>query len=86
VNSQYADLYLFVGFGPVSNPRYIIAVTIDEPGAGKHYGGDVSAPVFANVLSQALRISGVPPDAQQVREASAPGAAPVQLLAAKDRG
>ena len=89
VNGQYADnLYLssFVGFGPVSNPRYIIAVTIDEPGAGKHYGGDVSAPVFANVLSQALRISGVPPDAQQVREASAPGAAPVQLLAAKDRG
>lgn len=84
VNGQYADnLYLssFVGFGPVSNPRYIIAVTVDEPSAGKHYGGDVSAPVFSSVMSQALRMAGVTPDAAQVREAKA--AAPV---AVKDRG
>ncbi len=66
VNGQYADnIYLssFVGYGPVSNPRYIIAVTVDEPAAGKIYGGDVSAPVFSNVMSQALRMSGVAPDA-----------------------
>jgi cell division protein FtsI (penicillin-binding protein 3) len=66
VNGQYADnVYLssFVGYGPVSNPRYIIAVTVDEPSAGKIYGGDVSAPVFSNVMSQALRMSGVVPDA-----------------------
>ncbi|MEP7156387.1 MAG: penicillin-binding protein 2 [Betaproteobacteria bacterium] len=74
VNGQYVEnLYLssFVGYGPVSNPRYIIAVTIDEPSAGKHFGGDVSAPVFSNVMSQALRMSGVVPDAPQVREANA---------------
>jgi cell division protein FtsI (penicillin-binding protein 3) len=83
VNGQYdRNLYLssFVGYAPVSNPRYIIAVTIDEPSAGKFYGGDVSAPVFANVMAQALRLAGVPPDAVQ-REASA---APVST--AKERG
>ncbi len=72
VNGQYSDnLYLasFVGYGPVSNPRYIIAVTIDEPSAGKHYGAEVSAPVFSNVMSQALRMAGVMPDAANVAEA-----------------
>ena len=82
VNGQYADhLYVssFVGYGPASNPRYIIAVTIDEPSAGKHFGGDVSAPVFSNVMSQALRMDGVLPDAPHLREASA-------LPVAKERG
>lgn len=82
VNGEYADhLYVssFVGYGPASNPRYIIAVTIDEPSAGKHFGGDVSAPVFSNVMSQALRMSGVLPDAPQLREASA-------MPLAKERG
>ncbi len=90
VNGQYADnLYLssFVGFGPVSSPRYIIAVTIDEPSAGRHAGGDVSAPVFANVMSQALRMTGVAPDAPPLREAGnvSPTAA-AQVATAKDRG
>jgi cell division protein FtsI (penicillin-binding protein 3) len=83
VNGEYAkDLYLssFVGFAPASKPRYIMAVTIDEPSAGRHYGGDVSAPVFANVMTQALRMQGVPPDVT-LREATAPAPAPL-----KDRG
>ena len=53
----------FVGFAPVSNPRLIVAVMIDEPSAGQHYGGQVAAPVFADVMSGALRLLGVPPDA-----------------------
>ena len=53
----------FVGFAPVSRPRLIIAVMIDEPSAGKYYGGEVAAPVFATVMSGALRSLGVPPDA-----------------------
>jgi cell division protein FtsI (penicillin-binding protein 3) len=91
VNGQYdRNLYLssFVGYAPVSNPRYIIAVTIDEPSAGKFYGGDVSAPVFSSVMSQALRIAGVPPDAVQ-REASAaptPSTAGNATQPAKGRG
>ena len=74
----------FVGYGPASNPRYIIAVSIDDPSAGKHFGGDVSAPVFSNVMSQALRMSGVLPDAESLREASA---APLPTtIVAKERG
>jgi cell division protein FtsI (penicillin-binding protein 3) len=53
----------FVGFAPVSNPRIIVATMIDEPGAGKFYGGDVAAPVFANVVAGSLRALNVPPDA-----------------------
>ncbi len=74
VNGQYADsVYLssFVGYGPASNPRYIISVTIDEPSAGKIYGGDVSAPVFSNVMTQALRMAGVPPDAPNLASSPA---------------
>lgn len=53
----------FVGFAPASNPRLIIAVMIDEPGAGQYYGGAVAAPVFAKIMEGALRTLGVPPDA-----------------------
>ena len=53
----------FVGFAPVSNPRLVVAVMIDEPSGGQYYGGSVAAPVFAKVMEGALRALGVPPDA-----------------------
>jgi len=65
-NGGYAaDKYLasFVGLAPVSAPRVVIAVMIDEPAAGQHYGGSVAAPVFAQVMQGALRLLGVPHDA-----------------------
>ena len=65
-NGAYAaDKYLasFVGFAPASAPRLVVAVMIDEPSAGEHYGGTVAAPVFAQVMQGALRLLGVPHDA-----------------------
>ena len=65
-NGGYApDKYLasFVGLAPISAPRLVIAVAIDEPAAGRHYGGSVAAPVFAQVMQGALRLLGVPHDA-----------------------
>ena len=56
----------FVGFAPASNPRLVIAVMLDEPGAGQHYGGAVAAPVFAQVMQGALRLLNVPHDAPVV--------------------
>ena len=53
----------FVGFAPASDPRLIIAVMIDEPSNGQYYGGAVAAPVFSQVMSGALRLLAVPPDA-----------------------
>ena len=53
----------FVGFAPVSKPRVIVAVMIDEPSAGKHYGGEVAAPIFARITGETLRAMRVAPDA-----------------------
>ncbi len=53
----------FVGFAPASDPRLIIAVMIDEPGAGQYYGGAVAGPVFSAVMAGALRQLAVKPDA-----------------------
>lgn len=52
----------FVGFAPVSAPRIVVAVMIDEPSAGKYFGGEVAAPVFSVVTGGALRMLGVSPD------------------------
>ena len=52
----------FVGMAPIEEPRVIVAVMLDEPSAGKYYGGDVAAPVFSETVQQALRILGVQPD------------------------
>jgi cell division protein FtsI (penicillin-binding protein 3) len=64
VGGKYVNQYVasFVGFAPVSNPRIIIAVMVDEPANGQHYGGDVAAPVFASVAASALRSLNVTPD------------------------
>jgi cell division protein FtsI (penicillin-binding protein 3) len=65
-NGGYAaDKYLasFVGLAPVTEPRLVIAVMIDEPAAGHYYGGAVAAPVFAQVMQGALRLMGVAHDA-----------------------
>lgn len=52
----------FIGMAPASRPRLMIAVMVDEPGAGQYYGGIVAAPIFSNVMSGALRILDVQPD------------------------
>lgn len=52
----------FVGIAPISKPRIIVAVMLDEPTAGKYFGGAVAGPVFSQVVSQSLRLMAVPPD------------------------
>jgi len=61
----------FVGFVPASDPRLVMAVTIDEPRGEEHYGGQVAAPVFSRVMSEALRILNIPPDGLSPRDAPA---------------
>jgi cell division protein FtsI (penicillin-binding protein 3) len=57
---QYTSV--FAGVAPASNPRLAAVIVIDEPSAGKYFGGDVSAPVFSTVVGGALRLLAVPPD------------------------
>lgn len=61
----YANKYVasFVGIAPISDPRLVVAVMVDEPSNGIYYGGDVAAPVFSQVMAGALRTLGVPQDA-----------------------
>jgi cell division protein FtsI (penicillin-binding protein 3) len=35
---------------------------VDEPSNGQHFGGDVAAPVFSQVVQQTLRMMNVAPD------------------------
>jgi cell division protein FtsI (penicillin-binding protein 3) len=53
---------IFAGIAPVSNPRLVMAVVIDEPTQNGYYGGQVAAPVFQEVMSNALRILDIAPD------------------------
>jgi len=64
-NGVYERKYVasFVGMAPMSDPRLIVAVMIDEPSNGDYYGGNVAGPVFSNVMGAALRMLGVPTDA-----------------------
>jgi cell division protein FtsI (penicillin-binding protein 3) len=52
----------FVGIAPIEKPRIVVGVMVDEPSAGKYFGGDVAAPVFSATVQQTLRMLGVQPD------------------------
>ncbi len=53
----------FAGFAPVAHPRLVMVVAIDTPRHGRYFGGDVAAPVFSKVMSGALRLLDIAPDA-----------------------
>ncbi|CAM2952284.1 penicillin-binding protein PBP3 [Acinetobacter celticus] len=52
---------LFAGVAPVSNPRIAMVVVVENP-KGSYFGGTVSAPVFARVMQESLRLMNVPLD------------------------
>ncbi|WP_258400912.1 peptidoglycan D,D-transpeptidase FtsI family protein, partial [Burkholderia multivorans] len=78
----------FVGMAPMPNPRIVVAVSVDEPTAGSHFGGQVSGPVFSAIAGDTLRALNVPPNMpikQLVVSDDSPAAAPsagAQKLAA----
>ena len=53
----------FVGLAPATNPRLAALVVLDDPSAGRHQGGEVSAPVFSEIMGGSLRLLAVAPDA-----------------------
>lgn len=62
-NGGYGNEYVatFLGMLPIENPRYLIAVVVDEP-QKSHYGGVVSAPAFREVAVKTLAYKGGLPD------------------------
>ena len=75
VNGRYADdryMAIFAGMAPASDPRLVVVVMINEPSSDHYYGGEVAAPVFSRVMSDALRLLDITPDrfsAEQMSEA-----------------
>ncbi len=53
---------IFAGMAPATRPRLAMVVVVNEPSSGKYYGGTVAAPVFASVMTGALRLLDVAPD------------------------
>ena len=79
---QDAYRSMFAGFAPSSNPRLAVAVVIDEPTKGGYYGGLVAAPVFSDLMSNALRLLNITPDnLTELQQVELPS-----LNSAEDRG
>ena len=64
-DGKYVNKYIAytAGVAPASNPRFALVVVINDPQAGKYYGGAVSAPVFGAIMGGVLRTMNVKPDA-----------------------
>jgi len=83
---RYVNKYVssYVGLAPVSDPRVIVAIMVDEPKGGVYYGGLVAAPVFSTITKSVLTRLNVQPDAiestEQLRKfVAAPSAAGSRL-------
>ena len=63
-HGQYVDRYVatFAGFAPADNPRLVVVVSVNDPAGDEFGGGQVAAPVFAEIMQIALRIMNVAPD------------------------
>lgn len=59
----------FVGFAPLSSPKFVLAIGLDEPKVGyipgrglNHRGGTSATPIFREIGRRVLEVMGVPPD------------------------
>ncbi|KUJ71379.1 penicillin-binding protein 2 [Thiomicrospira sp. WB1] len=80
--NRYAAL--FAGVVPVDHPRFIMATAVVDPSRGVYYGGKLIGPVFQSVMSEALRLYQVPPDAHTRPKKLAPASeadTPVEEIA-----
>ena len=66
--SEDKYISIFAGLAPATDPQLATVVVIDEPRGELYYGSDVAAPVFADVMSESLRLLAVPPDAMPARD------------------
>ena len=65
INGAYHDaryLSAFAGLAPISDPRFVMVVTVDDPRGELYFGGDVAAPVFAALMEDLMRLYNIKPD------------------------
>ena len=58
-----SDRYIasFAAIAPLNDPSIVTVIVLDSPRGREYYGGQVAAPVFPALASQALRFRDVPP-------------------------
>jgi len=66
-NNRYVSW--FAGVVPANDPRLVMVVVLDEPTRNGRYGGEVAAPVFAEVMKSAMRLLNIPPELHDTGEA-----------------
>ncbi len=67
VTGQYSDSVYwdtFAGMAPADNPRFAVAIMIDNPAHGLE-GGDVAAPLFHHIASYELSAAKIAPSGSQ---------------------
>ena len=47
----------FAGFAPVKKPKYVVIVVVFEPDKKRHFGGQVAAPIFSNIMFNAMYLT-----------------------------
>ncbi|MFT4059890.1 MAG: penicillin-binding transpeptidase domain-containing protein [Legionella sp.] len=52
----------FIGIAPVSKPKFVVVVIIHEPSQKGYYAAAVAAPLFAKIMTGALRLFNIPTD------------------------
>lgn len=57
---------LFAGMAPVGDPKLVAVVVITDPKGEDYFGGLVAAPVFSEVVGNALRVLNVPGDQEEM--------------------
>ncbi len=69
----YGEDYVasFAGVGPISNPRLACVVVINEPAGDFYHGGEIAAPVFANIMGATMQLLNLTPDASSQSKISA---------------
>ena len=74
IDDQYVAL--FVGIAPISEPRYVTAILVDQP-RGDHYGGGLAAaPVYSRITEEVLRIRNARPERADIGALLADAGAP----------
>ena len=61
----------FVGFLPADHPLWTILVVLNGP-KGSYYGGQVSAPIFAEVAKRMIALKGLPPEPNLLTQEAKP--------------
>lgn len=61
---------VFAGMAPAVDPRIVAVVVLNEPDEDAYHGGQIAAPVFARVVSGAMRMLNIPPDEEPALPAS----------------